>query len=192
MTEQNEVLQSYIEVSPAHHEFQERWPVQGLMTVRIGLADEAPPAHVASSVLAIVLDDQRRVLFLWPAQRSGNISHLLVGGRPKPGESAEATATREVGEETGWQVETAELIGYRHFHQLEPRKKDSDRPYPDFIQQIHVAKALRFDKELLISSDRIPSEFLDYETAIKATDVKHRPLLHAAGAAARRTWALGF
>ena len=72
---------------PAHHTFREVWPVQGEMSVTIGLADTPPPPPVSSSILTIVLDTMYKVLFLWPADRSGKISHLLIGGRPNPGGS---------------------------------------------------------------------------------------------------------
>ncbi len=186
MARQDDALRSYTEAYPPHHEFEESWPVQGRMIVRIGLADSPPPAHVRSSVLAIVLAEGRRVLFLWPSNRTGNISHFLVGGRSKPGESPGDTVAREAGEETGWRITTAGLIGYRHFHQIGPKADSSDRPYPDFIQPIYAAKASVFREDMMISADRIPSEFLDYEVAVEATDVKHRPLLCAAAAALER------
>lgn len=176
----DEALQSYIEAFPAHHEFRETWPVEGEMTVGIGLTDAPPPAHVSSSILAIVLDTKNRVLFLWPSDRSGNISHLLIGGRPEPGESPAETATREVGEETGWCIVPAGIIGYRHFHQLEPKSKDTDRPYPDFVQLIYAARTVSHDSNLLISSDQISAAFLEFSDAVDSTDQEHRPLLIAA------------
>ncbi len=180
MTTHDEALQSYIEVYPPHHEFRETWPVQGEMIVRIGLTNTPPPVHVSSSILAIVFDTKNRVLFLWPSDKSGNISHLLIGGRPNLGESPEETATREVGEETGWRILPVGIIGYRHFHQLEPKSKKSDRPYPDFVQLIYAARTVSHDPDLLISSDQIPATFLELSNALESTNQKHRPLLIAA------------
>ena len=176
----DEALQSYLEAYPVHHTFQETWHVQGEMIVGIGLTDATPPAHVSSSILAIVLDAEGRVLFLWPSDRSGNISPQLIGGRPEAGESPAETVTREVGEETGWPIVPAGIIGYRHFHQLEPKSKDTDRPHPDFVQSIYAAQAVSYDPNLLISSDQIPATFLEFSDAVESTDQKHRPLLIAA------------
>jgi hypothetical protein len=57
-------LESYMTAYPAHHTFREVWPVQGEMSVTIGLADTLPPPPVSSSILTIVLDTMYKVLFL--------------------------------------------------------------------------------------------------------------------------------
>ncbi len=175
-------LEAYVRSFPSHHEFEETWHVQGLMKVRIGLANEPPPSEVSSSVLAIVFDKQSRFLFLGTGERSGNISHFLVGGRSEPGETGEQAVMREVGEETGWVIRTHGIIGYRHFHQTEPFRPGSDRPYPDFVQYIYAARAVRFEQKLIVSGDLLPSKFLDFEQAVEVTDPDHRPLLLAAAA----------
>jgi 8-oxo-dGTP pyrophosphatase MutT (NUDIX family) len=155
------------------------------MRVRLSLAESLPPAHVSSSILSIVLNWRQQVLYLWPSHRSGSISHLLIGGRPEDGETPEQTAIREVGEETGWRVEPVRMIGFRHFFQLEPWSEKSDRPYPDFIQPIYVARAVEFDKRIVIPGDRIPAEFIDFAAAESAIDIAQRPLLYAARARVR-------
>ena len=174
------ILQAYLDAHPSHHETTERWPVQGEMRVRLSLATTLPPAHVSSSILAIVLDPDRRVLFLWPSKPSGSIAHILIGGRPEPGETPEETAMREVGEETGWRIAPRRMIGFRHFFHLEPRSAKGDRPYPDFIQPIFAAVAIAYDPSLLIPDDRIPAEFVDLAAAERMTDPAQRPLLCAA------------
>ena len=179
MVQRNDLLRTYLTTHPSHHEFRERWPVQGEMIVRLNLAETLPPAHVSSSILAIVLDSNQKVLFLWPSNKSGNISHLL-GGRPDPGETPEETAIREVGEETGWRINPNQMIGFRHFFQLEPRSEESDRPYPDFIQPIYAARAVVFEKGLLQPNDQIPAEFLDLATVEQRLESAQHPLLHAA------------
>ena len=177
----DEFLQAYLNAHPAHHEMAEHWPVQGALRVRLCLATSLPPAHVSSSILAIVLNTDRQVLYLWPATPTGSIAHLLIGGRPQPGETPEATAIREVGEETGWRITPHRMIGFRHFFHLEPQSAaESDRPYPDFIQPIFAAYAGAFDPRLRVVNDRIPAEFMDLAAAAQATDFAQRPLLYAA------------
>lgn len=156
--------------------------MQGELRVRLSLGTTLPPAQVSSSILAIVLNAQRQVLFLWPSTPSGSIAHLLIGGRPQGSETPEETAIREVVEETGWHVQPLGMIGFRHFFHLEPRSEKSDRPCPDFIQPVFAACAIRFDSDLLVPNDRIPAEFLDFAAAERATDPPQRPLLHAAAA----------
>ena len=149
----DDAVQAYLDAFPAHHETTERWPVQGEMSVRLSLGASLPPASVSSSILAIVINIDRQFLYLWPSNPSGSISHFLIGGRPDPGETPEATAIREVGEETGWKVQPLEMIGFRHFFQQEPLSAKTDRPYPDFIQPIYAARAIAFDPALLIATD---------------------------------------
>ena len=177
------ILQSYLAAHPALHETTEQWPIQGTLRLRLALATTLPPAHVSSSILAIVMAPDRRVLCLWPEDMSGSIAHLVIGGRPEPGETPGLTATREVAEETGWRIRPIRMIGFRHFFHLEPRSEKTDRPYPDFIQPIYAATALEFDESLLIPTDRIPAAFLDFQTAFHATAPAQRPLLKAAAEA---------
>lgn len=175
----------YLEAYPAHHDTVETWPVQGRLRVRLSLADTLPPASVSSSILNIVINRDRQVLFLYPADITGTIAHLLIGGRPESGETPEQTAIREVAEETGWRITPAKLIGFRHFFHLEPHSPKSDRPYPDFIQPIYAARAESFAPEAIIAGDRIPAEFMSYGSAEKRIEPAQRPLLHAAMAAMR-------
>ena len=173
----NDALKAYLDAYPFHHETTEQWPVQGKMRVRLSLGTTLPPSHVSSSVLAIVLDAERRVLFLHPSTPTGSIMNVLIGGRPESGEIPEATAMREVGEETGWRIEPIRMIGFRHFFHLEPHVEASDRPYPDFIQPVFAARALAFDPNLLIPSDQVPAEFIDLATVERMTDPRQLPLL---------------
>jgi ADP-ribose pyrophosphatase YjhB (NUDIX family) len=176
---QNDVRR-YFAKHPAHHESVETWPIQGRLRVRLSLATALPPASASSSVLAIVLRQDRQVLFLHPSNPTGSIAHVLIGGRPKADESPEDTAVREVAEETGWRIKPARMIGFRHFFHLEPRSPQSDRPYPDFIQPIYAANAESFDAKAIVTEDRIPAEFMDYALVEKLIAPAQRPLLQAA------------
>ena len=180
MCQNDHLLRDYLKAHPCHHEYRETWPIQGEMIVHLSLADSLPPRHVSSSILAIVLDSDQNVLFLWPDRSTGNIAHLLIGGRPEPGETPEQTAIREVGEETGWRVRPIRMIGFRHFHQIEPRSENTDRPYPDFIQPIYAARAEAFEPGLLLQNDQIPCELRGFGRTEQAIEPAQRPLLYAA------------
>ena len=69
--------------------------------------------------------------------------HAVPGGRMEPGESMEDTARREVLEETGWDVELAGVIAFRHLQWLVPLSGPQPNPYPDFLQVIFAARARR-------------------------------------------------
>jgi 8-oxo-dGTP pyrophosphatase MutT (NUDIX family) len=173
-------VRRYLDAHPAHHETFEHWDIQGKLRVRLSLAGELPPASVSSSVLAIVFNRDRQVLFLHPSDPSGSIAHLVAGGRPEDGETPEETAIREVAEETGWRVRPIKMIGFRHFFHTEPRSPRTDRPYPDFIQPIYVAVAETFDPRAIIADDKLEADFLDYAVAEDRIELGQRPLLWAA------------
>lgn len=172
-------VQRYLATHPSHHEAFETWPVQGRLRVRLSLSETPPPAVVSSSILAIVFNHEGRVLYLYPMEKTGSIAQLLIGGRPQAGESPQETVVREVSEETGWRVRPGRMIGFRHFHHLEPFSPQSDRPYPDFIQPIHVARAESLVEKLVVPGDHLPAEFMAYERVEKLIDPGHWPLLRA-------------
>ncbi|HWB54476.1 MAG TPA: NUDIX hydrolase [Tepidisphaeraceae bacterium] len=173
-------LKTYLDSHPAHHETTETWPVQGQLRVRLCLGSTLPPAEVSSSILAIVVNSCQQVLFLHPSTPNGSIAHVLIGGRPEPGEKPEQTIVREVGEETGWQIEPGRMIGFRHFFHLEPRSDRTDRPYPDFIQPIFAASAVAYNANLALPDDLIPAQFIDIEIAQGLIEAAQCRLLRAA------------
>jgi len=81
------------------------------MSRRIDYIDdpEAPPANsVVPSVVAIVRDDQGRVLLI---HKTDNDLWALPGGGHEIGEAIADTVVREVREETGYDVEVTGLTG---------------------------------------------------------------------------------
>ena len=70
---------------------------------------DAPPTNsVVPSTTAVVTDDQGRIMLI---RRRDSYLWALPGGGMKLRESIVDTAVREVGEETGLDVEFASLIG---------------------------------------------------------------------------------
>lgn len=182
----DESLSAFLRSHPCHHEYEETWPLATPVPLRaaLGFAGVLPPAAVRSSILAIVTGPAPQVLFIHPHQPTGDIAHLIPGGRPEPGESPEETVVREVGEETGWRVRPGPIIGYRHFHHLGPLTAEmADRPYPDFVQPIFAATAESYDSALLATGEA-PAGMVDIAWARRVTRTHHRPLLDAAERAA--------
>lgn len=182
MTSVEEALIDFLGMYPSHCEYDEVWPLQIPVPLhgRLGFAGALPPVEVRSSILGIVTDADSRVLFIHPDHPSGNISHLIPGGRPNPGETSEQTLIREVGEETGWRVTPHSILGFRYFHHLGPLTPEmADRPYPDFVQAIYAAVAETYDPELLLPGEA-PCRLVEAEWAEAVTSPSHRPLLAAA------------
>ena len=173
-------VQRYLDAHPAHCEYFEHWEIQGKLQIRLSLAEELPPASVSSSIMSIVLNRDRQVLYLIPSDLKGGIANLIAGGRPDAGETPEETAIREVAEETGWRVKPIKMIGIRSFFHTEPRSPKTDRPYPHFVQPIYVVMAESFDPKAIIPGDQIPAEFMDYSVVEERIVANQRPLLRAA------------
>jgi len=108
----------------------EPWKIHGERTiydnrwVRLTMMDVEPPGverfehHVVRLhrvAVAVVLDDQDRVLMLWRYRFvPGQWGWELPGGIVDPGEDAPAAAAREVEEETGWRPSSLEhLVTYQ-------------------------------------------------------------------------------
>ena len=178
----NKVVTEFLRAHPAHCEYDETWPLQPPVPLRarLCLTDELPPIEARSSILGIVVRVDGQVLFIHPQQPSGDIAHLLIGGRADPGETPEQALMREVAEESGWRVEPRALVGFRHFHHLGPLTPQmADRPYPDFLQPVYAAVADTYDARLLLSGEA-PCRFVESGWAEEVTKASHRPLLIAA------------
>jgi 8-oxo-dGTP diphosphatase len=63
---------------------------------------------------AIVLDQHGRLLLIQRSKPPAALSWSVPGGRCEPGEPAEAACVREVGEETGLDVEVIHWVGRVH------------------------------------------------------------------------------
>ena len=109
------------------------------LRVRTYLTGDLPPPDWITSVRAIV----RRAAEILVVRDPGRW-HILPGGRREPGETIEQTLRREILEETGWEIGAPRLLGCKHFHHLTPRPANYPYPYPDFVNLVFVADALRF------------------------------------------------
>jgi ADP-ribose pyrophosphatase YjhB (NUDIX family) len=109
------------------------------------LSNEAPPLPCVTSVRAVVLRDGAVLV-----QQDRDSRHILPGGRREANESLEDTLRREVGEETGWSVSSPGLLGFIHFHHLDPKPADYAYPHPDFFQVVYGAHADAFSAAALV------------------------------------------
>ncbi len=106
------------------------------------LCDEVPPLGFVTSVRGIVL-----VNGLVLVQRDQDSLHILSGGRRESGEPPEATLHREVQEETGWTLDSVSVLGFMHYHHLDPKPPDHPYPHPDFVQVVYTGRAATFSAE---------------------------------------------
>jgi ADP-ribose pyrophosphatase YjhB (NUDIX family) len=92
-----------------------------------------PPDRFVTSVRGIVLRGD-----LVMVQRDLSGQHIEPGGQRENGETFEATLRREIQEETGWSVASAQLLGFIHFHHLNPAPPGYQFPHPDFLQAMYL------------------------------------------------------
>ncbi len=118
------------------------WGNQFRFLVANYLCDECPPLQFVTSVRAIVLLDSSVLV-----QRDQDSLHILPGGRREAGELPEATLHREVREETGWTLDSVSLLGFMHYHHLDPKPPDHPYPHPDFVQVVYTGRAATFSAE---------------------------------------------
>jgi ADP-ribose pyrophosphatase YjhB (NUDIX family) len=128
------------------------WPAR-VVDVAAYLTPVAPPSDVVTSVRCIVQVEDRVVVCETP-----NDVHVVPGGRREPGETFEATARREVHEETGWLIEVSDLrlLGFLHFRHTQALPDDHPTPHPDFLQVVYTARARAHD-------DQRPADWADVE-----------------------------
>ena len=100
------------------------------------LGSDLPPSKFVTSVRAIVKLSNQVVIL-----ENDDGEHYLPGGRIEPGESYMDTLTREVKEECGLDVRSAELMGFIHFHHTTPQPDPYPYPYPDMVHLVYDAQA---------------------------------------------------
>ena len=113
--------------------------------VAVYLRAELPPLPLVTSVRAIVRREDSILV-----QRDRDSRHIIPGGRCEADEDPEATLRREVREETGWSIDRLTVLGFMHYHHLNPRPPDYAYPYPDFCQIVYAAWAVDLDESTVI------------------------------------------
>lgn len=123
------------------------------------LSGDTPPLPFVTSVRAVILRN-RSVLVL----QDRDSRHIIPGGRREEGESVGTTLRREVAEETGWSLGRVTLLGFTHFHHLDPKPCGYVYPHPDFCWLVYAAEAAAFSpKAKLDDGYEVGSEFLSVE-----------------------------
>lgn len=123
------------------------------------LSGTTPPSLYLTSVRAVIRCNESVLV-----QRDRDSRHILPGGRREAGEPIEATLRREVAEETGWSLGRTTLLGFTHFHHLDPKPRGYVYPYPDFCWLIYAAEADAFSAAAKLDDGyEVGSEFLPAE-----------------------------
>lgn len=69
------------------------------------------------------------------------LDHAWPGGRREPGETYDETASREVREETGWNIATRSITHLGFLHLFNPGDPQPPYPHPDNLQVVVTARA---------------------------------------------------
>jgi|SRR5690348_2368544 len=115
----------------------------------IALSSQLPPLELISTALVVAFAGDR-LLMTELASRGWDIP----GGHVEPGEHPEATARREVLEETGATLGELHLLGYQRLRLLGPAPANYAYPYPDSYQVFYRAQVISLSDFLLTPEAR--------------------------------------
>ncbi len=125
------------------------------------LSSVLPPEQYVTSVRCLIFKDDQVLV-----QRDRHTLHLLPGGRRECGETIEQTLHREVGEETGWAIVDAKVLGVLPVHHLGVKPAGYSYSYPDFLQVVYQAEASSARPECrLADGHEVDSQFLPITAA---------------------------
>ena len=96
------------------------------------LSKGTPPLELITSVRGVVLYEDQVVVM-----ENEDGQHFMPGGRLEPEETIDACLRREIQEECGLHVDSAELLGFMHFRHLQPEPENYPYPYPDMFHLIY-------------------------------------------------------
>ncbi len=133
------------------------------------LSNKQPPLKYVSSVRAIVFRGDSVLVI----RDKNHELYILPGGRRRKTEALEETLRREVLEETGWALKDLSVLGFMHFHHLNPRPADYKYPYPDFIWPVYTAEADTHNPKAIEDDDYVlDSRFYSIDEALKLEIIK--------------------
>ncbi|HWA59875.1 MAG TPA: NUDIX domain-containing protein [Caulobacteraceae bacterium] len=155
---------------------------QGRLQVRGYVAAVPVPDILVSAVRAVVFRGPRVMV----VRESDGTSHVMPGGRREPGESQEATVRRELLEECGWSVGDLRPFAFLHFRHPAPPPG-----WCDFVNVIHLAEGVRYDRRALDRSQgEVRARLMSPRAAHGLLVDRHRSIL-AAALSARRAGSAG-
>ena len=124
------------------------WPGPIALKIDGYLSREPPPAHLVSSVRALVFREDHVLVM-----RNRDGTHIHPGGRVEEGETHEETLRRELLEEAGVEIDVLRRLGFVHLKHTTPKPRDHPYPYPDFIWPIYAASFTGWKPEAKIEDD---------------------------------------
>ena len=156
-----------------------RW---GRSRFRLRLHAWAPhPASLLVSVRAVVFRGSK-VVVVTTRSNDALQHHINPGGRDEKGETWQQALRRELGEECGWRIAKPRPLAVLHFHHLTPKPKDHPYAYPDLLQPVFLAEAVRYDRRLLKRAGEIEigSRLMSFRRAAQLIEGTQQKLLQHA------------
>jgi ADP-ribose pyrophosphatase YjhB (NUDIX family) len=96
------------------------------------MSAELPPSGLITSVRGIVLLEDRVVVM-----ENEDGRHFMPGGRVEPGEPFSDALEREIREECGLAIDSAQLLGFLHFRHLQPEPENYPYPHPNMFHLVY-------------------------------------------------------
>ncbi|HEY1752323.1 MAG TPA: NUDIX domain-containing protein [Caulobacteraceae bacterium] len=118
-----------------------QWPNARLRR-RVFIGDLTWPEPLTTSARAVVFKGSKVVV----VSQTDGLRHIQPGGGLEPGETIEAAARRELGEETGWTVGPLKLLGFQLLEPLTPKPPGSTRRWGNMVHALFVAEAVAYDR----------------------------------------------
>ena len=118
--------------------------------------------------------------FRWVALRNPDARHVLPGGRIERDETYRVALRREVHEETGLEVVSADYLGFVHLHHRTSRPPDYAYPYPDMLHLVYAAVGRGVVRSGDLDGWEAECTLLSVDEARRVVDGLSRPFLDAA------------
>lgn len=147
------------------------------LSVAFHVCTDLPPDPLISAVRAVVFKAAKVMVV-----DDSIDTHIMPGGRREADETILQTLKREVMEECGWTVRDPRLFGFLHFRHLTPKPEGYRYPYPAFLQILHVAEAVAYNRAGLLRAGEIEtgSRMTPIPRAMATLSEEQRTILAAA------------